>query len=161
MAKVDAKVSTVRFVCVRTFHCPFCIRVFKDKDGPKIRVVRMAGKGGYDWGKIELDETKTISEEDWKRVLNAALRPVVHSPLKSLNDEGRLMLVGLDGSNWYVESNVNGKLSFADVWTPESLLPLNGQEVPKGIDIKPFYEFGLMLIKLAGISTNDPLDRIY
>jgi hypothetical protein len=161
LASIDAVIPTVRFVCIRTFHRPFCIRVFKDKDGPKLRVVRMAGKGGYDWGKIELDETKTISEEDWKRVFTVVRTPGVQSPLMALNPEERLMSSGLDGSRWYLESNANGKPSFADVWTPESLLPSEARKVPKGIDIKPFYEFGLMLVKLAGMPIDDPSDPIY
>lgn len=161
MADIHARVPSVRFVCIRTFHRPFCIRVFKDKDGPKLRVVRMDGKGGYGWGKIELDKTKSISEEEWKRVLTAVLQPEVHSPLRTLTSEERMMLSGLDGSTWYVESNTGGAPSFESVWTPESLLPQDGRTVPKRIDINPFYKFGLMLVKLAGMPVNDPSDPIY
>ncbi|WP_395752171.1 hypothetical protein [Prosthecobacter sp.] len=161
MADIDTRVPSVRFVCIRTFHRPFCIRVFKDKDGPRIRVVRMDGKGGYGWGKIELDKTKSISEKEWKQVLTLALKPDVHSPLRALSVEERMMLAGLDGSTWYVESNAGGTPTFASVWTPESLLPQDGRTVPKGVDINPFYQFGLMLVKLAGMPVDDSSDPIY
>lgn len=161
MVRIDPAMPTVRFVCIRTFHRPFCIRVFRDASGPKLRVVRFAGKGGYEWGEPDLDETRRITEDEWQKVLQAAKTPDVHSPLRNMTPAEDVFFYGLDGSTWFLETNLQPKATFVRVWTPTAFVGKEAQEKPASVNLQPLCDFGMMLIKLAGLPSNDPEDRIY
>lgn len=161
MVKIDPAMPTVRFVCIRTFHRPFCIRVFRDAAGPKLRVVRFAGKGGYEWGEPDLDKIRRITEEEWQKVLQAAKTPDVHSPLRNMTPAEDVFFYGLDGSTWFLETNLQPKATFVRVWTPTAFVGKEAQEKPASVNLQPLCDFGMMLIKLAGLPSNDPEDRIY
>jgi hypothetical protein len=154
IAEVDDKIPTIRFFWIRTFHRPVCIRVFKDGEGPKIRVIRCAGKGGYEWGSIESDKTIPLSDEQWKSFVDQIKNPDVFAPLRNLNHEEKMKLMGLDGSMWVIESKIDGKLTYAMVWSPGTFVDEHlkaREDLPKQLNIQPFFDYGLTLLQVSGI----------
>lgn len=154
ITEIDEKVPTIRFFWLRTFHKPVSIRVFKDADGPKIRAVRCSGKGGYDWGSIEWDKTLPISDEQWKSFVDQVKNQDVCSPLRDLNNQEKMRLMGLDGSRWVIESKIDGKLTYAMVWSPGVFIDEHGKtrkDLPKALNLQPFFEFGVSLLQVGGI----------
>ena len=154
ITEIDEKTPTIRFFWIRTFHRPVSIRVFRDAKGPKLRVVRCSGGGGYDWKQIEWDKTISLEESEWKQVLEAFENADVQAPLRKLKNDEKNLLRGLDGSRWVIESKINGKLTYAMVWSPGGFLEDEQKSkagLPKELNLRPFFDFGLMLLDLSGI----------
>lgn len=63
-ASSDADES-YRLVLIPTFDTPIVIRVWKSKDRHFLVVKRLKGEGGYEWGKLASENTKTLSQEEW------------------------------------------------------------------------------------------------
>ncbi len=154
ITEIDKELPTIRFFWIRTFHKPVSIRVFKDAGGPKIRAVRCSGKGGYDWGSIEWDKTLSISDEQWRSFVDQIKNPDVCAPLRDLDNEDKMKLMGLDGSQWVIESKIDGKLTYAMVWSPGTFIDDHGKtlkDLPKTLNLQPFFEFGVSLLQVGGI----------
>jgi len=134
-----------RFLWLRTFHKPIVVRVQKDKAGISLRLVRLTGAGGYDPGKIEHDESFTLTAAQWNDFLKLLRKASFWETPTVENYPG-----GFDGSQWILEGQAAGKYHVVDRWTPSAdanqrhldnfvgccryLLKLSKQEIPKKED---------------------------
>ena len=108
-------IEQYRFLWLRTFHKPIAIRVCKGDERITLRVVRLSGMGGYDPGKIEHDETFTVTAEQW----DGMLKLLAKASFWNTPAEDRASF-GNDGSQWILEGQAHGKYHVIDRWTPDN-----------------------------------------
>lgn len=109
------KITCYRFLCLRTFHNPFAIRVELKSDGTGLLYFKKtSGAGGYDPG--DLIENKTIKIS--KINVNSLLEKIKNEKFWTLQSRGKSG--GLDGSEWIIEGVKKGKYHLVDRWTPET-----------------------------------------
>jgi hypothetical protein len=143
--RADKAVEQYRFLWLRTFHKPLAVRIQKDSGGITLRVVSLSGAGGYEPGKIEHDETLTLSTNQWAAFVKLVEKASFwQTPTKEKYEQG------FDGSQWILEGQAAGKYHVVDRWTPAAepekrrlddfvtccryLLKLSRQEIPKKDD---------------------------
>lgn len=110
-----------RFLYLPTFSKPIVFRTIISKREPSIRIVRLNGMGGYDPGKIELEAEIEISKLEYM-ALKEALDRALEEPVSELQ---KAALAGLDGSQWILESLVNGEYKMQDLWSPDYYLEID------------------------------------
>ncbi|MEZ0386181.1 MAG: hypothetical protein ACAI34_03875 [Verrucomicrobium sp.] len=101
LANAD-QLPAIRLIWVRTFHAPISLRAYMSKDGPRLRVARTSGKGGYDWGKLNFENDFALKQETWQQILNLLYADEAREPFKHKPD-ARALLSGLDGAIWRLE----------------------------------------------------------
>lgn len=135
-------VEQYRFLWLRTFHKPIAVRISKTDAGMTLRVIRLSGAGGYEPGRIEHDESFSLTADQWADFLKLLDKTSFWDLPTAEKNIG-----GTDGSRWILEGQTAGKYHVVDRWTPggnqdmESyvaccryLLKLSKQEVPKKDD---------------------------
>lgn len=134
----DEKVIIYRFLCLRTFHNPFSVRVHINDDGIAfLYYKRTDGAGGYDPGKLVESHMRVLNENEKEHLLNKIKNKkfwVLPAHLRKST--------GCDGSEWIIEGAKNGMYHLVDRWTPQSGNIRN---------------LGLYFIKLAGVK----IDKLY
>lgn len=158
LSKADAKQSiSVRFIWVPTFDHPISIRAFRENEKATIKVVQMTGKGGYDWGKVELEKTIPIDEKQWSKLVDLysvdGARKPSHKLKKDLREDFVSMMSGFDGSQWFLE--VRDMKQYTVEGVPN---PLHGFKMPKTalndvakIDFNEFLAVCYYLFDLSGL----------
>ena len=144
----------IRFIWMRTFHAPIAIRAFNSKDGVKLRIIRLSGRGGYKFGEIALDKTVSLKKKDWEELKILAKKPNVRKPFKGLNDDQISMLEPLDGSLWSLEVRGTKDYFCAKVSSPVRLAQFIGKEKEYNLDfmfpdLRDFKALGDKLLNLA------------
>ena len=122
---------TFRFLWLRTFHHPICVRVnAKDYGVPVLLAKELDGAGGYSPGKLIVDRKSEMDSEAYKN-LQAELKAgdFFHQP----QDQNSLCC---DGAQWIFEANDHGHYYVVDVWGGESLKNL-GIMLLKAADLLP------------------------
>ena len=143
-----------RFIWMRTFDPPVAIRAFADKDGARLRVVRLDGKGGYELGKIDLDKTADLTKNDWDELKALTKRPKARHPLRGMTVFQKVFLYPLDGSTWTLEVRNTENYSHEIVPSPLTLIRYIGRKeelvddfvLP---DVRDFAAVCQRLLKLA------------
>jgi hypothetical protein len=131
--KQDAEVY--RFTWLRTFHNPMVFRfVVHDHGSGTLTVKRASGTGGYEPGVVDLKKEIALTSsqvDELKKMLN---------DMSYWEQSTKLETMGLDGAQWIVEANLNGKYKIVDRWTNSDpaiqawgmqLIVLSGVEVGK------------------------------
>ncbi|HRJ08471.1 MAG TPA: hypothetical protein PK490_16245 [Prosthecobacter sp.] len=154
--RTDAdRFPTIRVIWCRTFHPPVSLRAYLTKDGPRLRVARMSGKGGYDWGTLDFENDFPLRAETWMRLLNLLNADGARQPLKNVKQEDMDYLTGLDGSTWKLEVSDQAGYTVDEVWTPMNVT--NGDpDIKKlaedqGIRLDNFVKLCSLLIQYAPI----------
>jgi len=115
----------------RTFDNPVAIRLEINDNGSGTLNIKMSnGAGGYESGKIILNEKKKITKERVSAIIKFI------EDIHFWNLPSRLETRGFDGSEWIIELLLNGKYHLVNRWTPES---------------GPIRELGLQFIELSGL----------
>jgi hypothetical protein len=128
-------VEVYRFTWLRTFHNPMVFRVAVHVSGSgALTVKRTNGAGGYEPGVIDLRKEIALSNEQINQ-LKEALVKMSYWELPT-----RLKTEGLDGAQWIVEANANGRYKIVDRWT--------------GSDLE-IQSWGMQLIKLSGVEVGE------
>ena len=143
----DTRAEQYRFLWLRSFHKGIAVRVAKADAGVTLRVVRVAGQGGYEPGDIEQDQTIDVTAQDWaafKRLLEEA-------DFWQLPREEKMDEIVLDGSQWILEGRLENRYHVVDRWTPVS-----GAEQRKLTDYAACCKFLLILAKVE-----IPQDELY
>jgi hypothetical protein len=102
---MDKITETYRFFWIRTFHKPIIIRMWKNREGTTLRVIRLSGQGGYKFGHIERDQSYSVNAAQWdefQRLLREA--EFWEMPSDNSNDPGFS-----DGSDWAIEGKLADK----------------------------------------------------
>ncbi len=133
-----AKFPSLRLIWIRTFHAPLSFRAFMTKNGPKFRVARMSGKGGYDWGHLSFEKEFPLKADQWKELLKLAAVGGAREPLKTARPEGKAYFdMGLDGSTWTLEVSDKAGYTVEEIWSPTY--------VTEGADKKMLEDAGVRL----------------
>ncbi len=148
--------TQIRFMWLRTFHPPLCVRAYMTAQGPRLRVVRFTGRGGYGWGKLESAKTLPLAGADWQALLALTQDAKAVQPYAGLSNEARLSLSGLDGASWMLEVRAGDTYHYSDVWTPSAFVKEPQPDATpewksrKRPDFKPFIALCTKLIEHAG-----------
>jgi hypothetical protein len=142
--RTNTLVEQYRFLWLRSFRNPIAVRVRKDDAGITLRVVWLSGGSGYKPGKIERDESFSLTKDQWGEFLKLLDK----ASFWDMPTDDKVM--GRDGSQWILEGQSAGKYHHADRWTPSEelekrrlenfvaccryLLKLAKVETPKGDD---------------------------
>lgn len=113
LAQQDASAEAYRFLWLRTFDHPVCVRLTVRKDGTALLTSKeMDGHGGYAPGRLKLNKTTAISRDrtDWFRG-QFEKRAIWNLPT-------RLSADGLDGAQWIIEGVKSGRYHIVDRWSP-------------------------------------------
>ncbi|MBP1676964.1 MAG: hypothetical protein H6Q20_1523 [Bacteroidetes bacterium] len=121
-----------RFTWLRTFDNPIVIRLENDKNQITLFWKVCDGEGGYDPGKIIINEKKKLTTNEWK---------IISNEINSINFWNLIpnrRMMGLDGAQWILEGNEFGKYHVVDRWS--------------GMEIR---EICLDLLKLTDLKIED------
>ena len=145
----------IRFIWVPTFNKPFSIRLTKNKDEIDLRVVRMEGKGGYEWGEVELEKNLKLKEFQFESLVSLVSIDGAREPSQKGTAEYRenfiAFLSGLDGSIWYLE--VRDEDGYTVEGVPNPLIPDPEErkkfEEASKLNFKPFLDVCMQLFTLS------------
>ena len=104
---------TYRFLWLRTFHNPVSIRIEKVNDSYSITWKLCDGEGGYEPGKLIINQTKKLDKQTWDS-FNKLLKKLDFWDLKTFEVD----IPGTDGSQWILEGVNNEYYHVVDRWTP-------------------------------------------
>ena len=108
---------TFRFTWLRTFHDPVAIRLEERSPGNWTIHIKVAdGAGGYDPGKLIVDESHTVSANKVTPLLGLLDTGSEFWAMPSIDEER----FGLDGSHWIIEVRQGSRYHFVDRWTPRN-----------------------------------------
>jgi hypothetical protein len=124
-----------RFTWLRTFHNPIAIRIEKHRDSYILYWKLCDGAGGYEPGKLKIDEQKTIDKQTW----DIFMSKIDNCDFWNLETNERELL-GRDGSQWILEGKDEKRYHVVDRWTPEG---------------GTYYQCCDFLIQLTNIKIND------
>jgi hypothetical protein len=151
----------IRLVWIRTFHAPISIRAYMTAEGPRLRVARMSGKGGYEWGTIDFENDYALSKAHWERLTTLVNVDYARQPLRDVKPENREMLEGLDGASWILEVADSKGYTSEDVSNPATVSNLQEDEKRHikslGFHLEPFVAACKYLIQFAPMDA----DNIY
>ena len=152
----DAEVlPAIRVIWSRTFHPPISLRAYMTKDGPRLRVARTSGKGGYDWGVLDFENDFPLKDDAWQTLLKLLRADGARQPFKNLKQEDRDFLSGFDGSTWKLEVSDQSGYTVDEAWTPSSVTDGKPEEKKmfedRGIRLDNFVKLCKFLIQYAPI----------
>ena len=134
-----------RFTWLRTSHHPVAIRIEKQASleslqGPWHPSLQIdykymlywkvcSGQGGYDPGKLVINEQKTLDERTWKEFLNLLGQVDFWNLQTSERNSKRLFTlvdgaqwetvsIGVDGAHWVLEGKMSPHYHVVDRWAP-------------------------------------------
>jgi hypothetical protein len=156
-APAPADSTEIRFIWVPTFNKPVAIRATKTGDKRILKVVRMSGLGGYDWGKIEIEKSVEITDPQWKTLAGLASADGARKPTEKAEKELRENFVeamsGLDGSTWFLEVRDTDGYTVEGVPNPiigDAAVEKSLKE-KSNLDLKPFLSVCLKLFDFSGL----------
>jgi hypothetical protein len=103
-----------RFIWLRTFHNPIVIRLRRTVDGGTLRMIRWDGRGGYEFGRIDVDRTVLVRRADWNEFV-AAIAQCDFWNMKSTEVPSEPMF---DGARWLLEGRKAGLYHFVERLSP-------------------------------------------
>jgi hypothetical protein len=120
-----------RFLWLRTFDEPVCIRLEIDQAGTvTIISKKTSGQGGYLTGPLVVDESKILPHQSVLTLLEH-LKKADFWHAEIVRDDG------LDGAEWILEGAKEGSYHVAHQWSPRD---------------GPFRESALFLLELSGMN---------
>lgn len=152
-----AEFPAIRLIWVRTFHAPISLRAYQTKEGPRLRVARSSGKGGYNWGELNFENDFPLGPTKWDELAKLLAVEGARQPLKNVKPDDRDFLSGLDGATWTLEVSDKDGYTVEKVWSPTSVAELKADErkllESKGFRLDSFVKLCKFLIQYAPIDT--------
>lgn len=105
--------ESYRFLWLRSFHHPVAIHVWRAGGRYFMAVKQMNGRGGYDPGTVELDRTRSLTENDW----DAFMLHLEHSQYWTMPTTDDRMWN--DGAQWIMEGYREGRYHIVDRQCPD------------------------------------------
>ena len=126
----SAEGEIYRFLLLRSFSNPVCIRINIPANAPSDLTVKVTnGTGGYQPGDLVENQTITLSkrqiEEFYQKLIDCDFWKVTHKKRRR----------GKDGAQWIVEGIKNGKYHVAHRWTP--------------VNSDPIYQIGSLMLAFS------------
>ncbi|MFT5550246.1 MAG: hypothetical protein ACI9CO_002179, partial [Candidatus Azotimanducaceae bacterium] len=101
-----------RYTNLGSFDNPYTFRVIRSASTISIIKKKTDGHGGFGAGKLILNETKEISEQEWENLINE-IAGINFWELPTHTERH-----GSDGGEWILEGYKNGKYHFLTRWSP-------------------------------------------
>lgn len=149
-----------RFTWLRSFHDPIAIRIWKAKDGHRMRVVRLAHQNDHSPDRIVVDITRELKKDEWQTLEKTMDVPSLQKPLSDAEDYAAM--VGNDGAMWIYETCANQKYQVLEFWCLKEYGPKHYEFLhnPKQVrDTAALLQFSLQLLKLANLKI--PAHELY
>ena len=149
----------VRFLWQPTFDSPLLITAFKSEEGKTLSIKRMSGKGGYDWGKINLNKSIKLTDAQWNRIVKLYQVKGARKPSESFKGSMKDNFVeafsGLDGSRWFLEVKDSKGYTVEGIPNPlqDNQKPAKFEEL--GVDLEPFVAVCKELLKLSKLEVKE------
>ncbi|MBZ0167516.1 MAG: hypothetical protein K8I00_11975, partial [Candidatus Omnitrophica bacterium] len=103
-----------RFLWLRSFHDPICLRLTINNNGTGILTVKSTdGAGGYDAGKLVNDYEVLMTVEQ----VSTFVEKIRQAKFWKMPE--RKMIIGLDGARWILEGLKEGRYHIVDRWSPD------------------------------------------
>ncbi len=96
--------ESYRLVWLPTFHSPVAVRVWRSGEKHFLVAKQLDGKGGYGMGTLAAEETRPLTEDEWRAFLNL-LDQASYWDMPSLDDSPPPN----DGAAWVIEGAKNKK----------------------------------------------------
>lgn len=112
-APVAADSSTLRFTWLPTFDHPVIVRIERSSKKAHLVAKQLSGQGGYEPGIVEREVKRPLTEFEITK-LDAVLKKT-----KVLQQRAKECDMGLDGSQWIVESSDRDGYHFVNRWSPD------------------------------------------
>ena len=110
------RTPTYRFLWLRSFHHPVCVRLDVQTDGTAVVTTTItSGQGGYEPGKIIETRTRKLNREQTRGFLDL----VEEVKFWSLPTNPATNVIGLDGAQWVLEGVRDNQYHVVDRWSPE------------------------------------------
>lgn len=130
-----------RFLWMRSFHHPVCVRLWRNGGEWFITTKQASGSGGHEPGGLTPHRTRWLTGGESKQFLRLLERAAFwRLPVKG--DE----LAGLDGAQWVMEGIKEGRYHVADRWSPR------GGE---------YHEVCLYLLSISGLGVDPSGEDVY
>jgi hypothetical protein len=113
-------IESYRFLWLRTFHRPICVRIEKHEEDVVLSAIELEGSGGYKAGKIVKQVEKRVELESWNHLVKL-LMGVGFWNLPTRDES-----LGFDGAQWIIEGYRDGSYHVVDRWSPEPNGPHSG-----------------------------------
>jgi hypothetical protein len=124
-----------RFTWLRTFHNPMVFRLTVLDNGTALLVVKRAnGAGGYEPGVVDLRKEIALKNAQVDEIKKELV------DMAYWEQPSRLETMGMDGSQWIVEVNANGKYKIVDRWSDSD---------------SAIQAWGMQLIRLSGVDVGE------
>jgi hypothetical protein len=126
---------TYRFLWLRTFDHPICVRIEKEGSSTKLHAVELDGRGGYAPGKPLRQIDRTLSSAEQERMITALKKTWYWGTPRYIVGGG------LDGAEWILEGAEDGKYQVMKETSPRVslhrdaclvFLELAGFSIPAG-----------------------------
>jgi len=148
---------TLRFTWLRSFHDPIAIRIWRDGDEYRIRVVRLAKQQDYSPGPITKDQTRSLRKSELSQIQDFLNISKFWQPL---NDTESPLMDGCDGAEWIFEQTEKVKYQMVDIWSPMYFEPKTRTradlektriDLTKVRDFTGYSRLGLYLLKITKV----------
>jgi hypothetical protein len=132
-ASMTSNLHSYRFLWLRTFHQPVVVRIQIEELGTGLLIAKVTdGEGGYEPGRLILNETSRLSNQDVDGFL-LQLMELEFWDKPTIDESGG---AGIDGAQWVLEGVQNSRHHVLNRWSPKE---------------GDFKETALMLVKLADV----------
>jgi hypothetical protein len=130
----ESTATAFRFLWLRTFDHPICVRLTIDSEGQgELAVKETDGAGGYESGNLVKDEVIHVDKKQVAQFLEKV------NKINFWNMPGTGDRFGADGARWVIEGVHRGKYHVSNQWTPEE---------------GGFRETALLLVKMANLKVS-------
>jgi hypothetical protein len=139
--EIAAADESYRFFWLRTFHNPVAVRLSRTGDDKFLSVKQTDGRGGYDFGKLIVNETRRLKDSEWCgfiRLLDEA----------DFWNKNKLDLLTLahDGAMWNIEG------------VREQRYYIAGEQSPR---TGKFREACIYLMRISGLKIDENSEEFY
>lgn len=136
----ESRAESYRFLWLRTFHHPVAVRVWRSDDGWFLNVKQLSGAGGYEPGRLVMNQTRQLTSAEWDGFVSLLDRSCYWQLPTEIGDMGN------DGAQWILEGAKEGRYHVVDRWTPRS---------------GDFRESCLYLLKLSNLGIDHSAEDVY
>jgi hypothetical protein len=133
-ASRNSNLHAYRFLWLRTFHQPVVVRLQVEEQEAGLLIAKVTdGRGGYEPGKLILNETSHLSRQAVEEFL-MRLKELEFWQRPTIDESGG---IGIDGAQWVLEGVQDSRYHVLSRWSPKE---------------GDFKETSLMLLRLAKVT---------
>ena len=142
----DESVETYRFLWLRSFHPPVCVRLYRVNNRSYMTVKQLSDGGRAIDGEaifpktLTVNETRPITEAEWEHFQGLLKKSDFWSMPTEVSPKG------LDGAGWLLEGVKSGRYHVVDRQSPEQ---------------GDYREACLYLLRISGVKIDESKDELY